>query len=141
MPPNVYVYSDLEEMFKDTHESALARAFMRNKNKIQTSEDLFNAMMIENKCLILSEPGYGKTRLLEEFHNQLSQLGKLSVNILLKHFSRGRRSRVASGSQHIFLGHFVVPLVQHNFRLSRLSKGHSKICHVGTRLGNSVSRT
>ncbi|MBL7130389.1 MAG: hypothetical protein ISS45_03150 [Candidatus Omnitrophica bacterium] len=90
--PNVDIYQKFEDLLKSRKDIRYSR-FLK-KEGIRSKEDIFELMYKAQKSLILAEPGYGKTRLLQEFQEYPMKLGKQAVFIDLKLFAREKKLEI-----------------------------------------------
>lgn len=84
--PNVDIYPIYDDLLNSQKDARYSR-FLR-ENHIQSKEDIFELICKIKKILVVSEPGYGKTRLLQEFQGHLKNLDKKAVFIDLKLFAK-----------------------------------------------------
>jgi len=84
--PNVDIYPNYDDLLNSRKDARYSR-FLR-EDHIQSKEDIFELMCKTKKILVVSEPGYGKTRLLQEFQGHSKNLDKQAVFIDLKLFSK-----------------------------------------------------
>ena len=85
--PHITVYATLDKLLSDWKGGKYSRLFQEKREK--SKEQFFNELKQARGTLVLSDPGYGKTRLLEEFVSYLKQSAEMGVLIDLKLFSRG----------------------------------------------------
>jgi len=84
--PNIDIHPNFEDFLNSLKDSRYPRFF--REERIRSKEDIFELTYKTKRTLILSEPGYGKTRLLQEFQEYLKNLDKLAVFIDLKLFTK-----------------------------------------------------
>jgi hypothetical protein len=84
--PNVDIYQKFEDLLISRKDIRYSR-FLR-KEGIRSKENIFELIYKAPKSLILAEPGYGKTRLLQEFQEYPRKLDKQAVFVDLKLFAR-----------------------------------------------------
>lgn len=84
--PNVDIYPNYDDLLNSGKDARYSR-FLR-EDYIQSKEDIFKLMRKTKRILVVSEPGYGKTRLLQEFQGHSKNLDKQAVFIDLKLFSK-----------------------------------------------------
>ena len=77
--PNIDIYPNFEDFLNSRKDSRYSRFF--REGRIRSKEDIFELIYKTKRTLILSEPGYGKTRLLQEFQEYLKNLDKQAVFI------------------------------------------------------------
>lgn len=84
--PNIDIYPNFEDFLSSRKDARYSRFF--REERIRSKEDIFELTYKTKRTLILSEPGYGKTRLLQEFQEYLKNLDKQAVFIDLKLFTK-----------------------------------------------------
>jgi len=84
--PNTDIYPNFDDFINSRKEARYSRFF--REDHIRSKEDIFKLMCKTKRILVLSEPGYGKTRLLQEFQKYSKNLDKQAVFIDLKLFSK-----------------------------------------------------
>jgi len=84
--PNVDIYPNYDNLLNPGKDARYSR-FLR-EDYIRSKEDIFESMSKAKRILVVSELGYGKTRLLQEFQGHLKNLDKQAVFIDLKLFSK-----------------------------------------------------
>ena len=84
--PNVDIYPNYDDLLNSGKDARYSR-FLR-EDHIQSKEDIFELLRKAKKILVVSEPGYGKTRLLQEFQRYSKNLDKQAIFIDLKLFAK-----------------------------------------------------
>jgi len=84
--PNVDIYPNYDDL-RNSQKDARYSRFLK-EDHIQSKEDIFELLRKAKKFLVVSEPGYGKTRLLQEFQGYSKNLDKQVIFIDLKLFAK-----------------------------------------------------
>ena len=84
--PNVDIYPNYDDLLNSQKDARYSR-FLK-EDHIQSKENIFEFMSKTKRILVVSEPGYGKTRLLQEFQGYSKNLDKQVIFIDLKLFAK-----------------------------------------------------
>lgn len=79
--PELYMFPSFEDAFNDDPQKQQIRSML---DIHQEGKDIFKALLSFKRTYVIAEPGYGKTRLLNEFIRHAQSRGKEAFFVDLK---------------------------------------------------------